>query len=112
MALTFDLCWPFIDGYSLFVGAVNDGYHEENELNKEHHASFSELPEALKFTQDPIIKSALNKKLSDSSNEMKDNKSSSNGIAHHIAAADDITNNTQAPVVGEDIKDSLADVKL
>ena len=48
---------------SNFLGTVNKGFEGEDESMKDHHASFSELPDSLKFTQDPIVQNAINRKL-------------------------------------------------
>ena len=49
---------------SNFLGTVNKGFEGEDDSMKDHHASFSELPNSLKFTQDPIVQNAINRKLS------------------------------------------------
>ena len=49
---------------SHFVGTVNKAFEDEDDSIKDHHASFSELPDSLKFTQDPIVQNAINRKLS------------------------------------------------
>ena len=49
---------------SNFLGTVNKGFEGEDESMKDHHASFSELPDSLKFTQDPIVQNAINRRLS------------------------------------------------
>ena len=49
---------------SNYLGTVNKAYEGEDDSMKDHHASFSELPNSLKFTQDPIVQNAINRKLS------------------------------------------------
>ena len=90
---------------SNFLGTVNKGFEEEDESMKDHHASFSELPDSLKFTQDPIVQNAINRKLSTRKPKP--------------AAADDDTKCSGDSVVstpnGDQCKDSentIADVKL
>ena len=48
---------------SNFLGTVNKAFEGEDDSIKDHHASFSELPDSLKFTQDPIVQNAINRKL-------------------------------------------------